>query len=157
MLKIFVSIVNNLGFEDVLAAKHGVEALEVLRENEIDLLLTDWNMPVMDGVELLKQIHRTPKLQDLPALVFTAHAAKENIVAALRAGADSYIVKPFTRGQLKSKMDSIMGKRSVRQLERLLLSVDKMKREADHPLVIFGEAALTVDQFSRSDNEEIAN
>ena len=121
MLKIFVSMVNNLGFEDVLAAKHGGEALEVLRENEIDLLLTDWNMPVMDGVELLKQIRRTPKLQDLPALVFTARAAKEDIVAALRAGADSYIVKPFTLGQLKSKMDSIMGKRSVRQLERLLL------------------------------------
>ena len=96
------SMVNNLGFEDVLAAKHGVEALEVLRENEIDLLLTDWNMPVMDGVELLKQIRRTPKLQDLPALVFTARAAKEDIVAALGAGADSYIVKPFTRGQLRT-------------------------------------------------------
>ncbi len=97
-------------------AEDGKQALGILEIEHVDFILTDWNMPVMDGLELLKAIRANEKLKHLPVLLVTTEAKKENIVSAAQAGADGYIVKPFTEETLKEKLSKILQKKNLPEL-----------------------------------------
>ena len=90
--------------------KDGKVALEKLTAGGFDFVVTDWNMPNMDGLTLLQNIRSTPALQNLPVLMVTAEAKKENIIAAAQAGANGYIVKPFTSQTMSEKLNKIFDK-----------------------------------------------
>ena len=108
MRRIVRNLLKELGFIKVEEAEDGVMALQKLRGNNFDFVVTDWNMPNMTGIELLKGIRADAQLKSLPVLMITAEAKKENIVEAAQAGASGYIVKPFTAATLDEKLSKIM-------------------------------------------------
>ncbi|WPM31640.1 chemotaxis response regulator CheY [Hydrogenobacter sp. T-2] len=105
MRKIIRTILNQLGYTNVEEAENGKEALSKLRSGNYDFVLLDWNMPEMDGFETLKQIRSDDKLKGIPVIMVTAEAKKENVLAAIQAGANNYVVKPFTPETLKEKIE----------------------------------------------------
>jgi two-component system chemotaxis response regulator CheY len=107
MRRIVKNILKQLGFENVDEAENGADALEKLKKGGYDFVITDWNMPVMDGLSLLSKMREDPELKDLPILMVTAESEKEKVVTAIEAGVNNYIVKPFTAEILKDKMDKI--------------------------------------------------
>jgi two-component system chemotaxis response regulator CheY len=118
MRRIISGLLKEVGYAKIHEAEEGAAGLRLLKSSQlsgvpIDFVITDWNMPVMDGLEFLKQIRLDPVLSNLPVLMVTAEAKKENIIAAAQAGADGYIVKPFTAATLKEKLDKIMIKKGV--------------------------------------------
>jgi two-component system chemotaxis response regulator CheY len=116
MRRIVRNLLKELGFTNVDEAEDGVVALQRLNSAQFDFVVTDWNMPNMDGLTLLQTIRQTPHLKHLPVLMITAEAKKENIIAAAQAGASGYIVKPFTAGTLAEKLEKIfekLGKRAA--------------------------------------------
>ena len=155
MRKLLRTMLRNIGFDDVVEAEHGKQAWDALLQQPVDLVLTDWNMPIMDGIQLVEKVRSAPDFEELPILMFTARSAKEDVVRALQAGVDTYITKPFTPQQLKIKIRSIMGRRSQRQIVDIINRQDLMDLETDNPLVIFGEGAVTLQQLNAPDNREI--
>jgi len=107
MRKIIRTILNQLGYTNVEEAENGKEALSKLRSGSFDFVLLDWNMPEMDGFETLKQIRADDKLKGIPVIMVTAEAKKENVLAAIQAGANNYVVKPFTPETLKEKIEKV--------------------------------------------------
>ncbi|MBI5626126.1 MAG: chemotaxis response regulator CheY [Nitrosomonadales bacterium] len=107
MRRIVRNLLKELGFVHVQEAEDGVEALKMLRNDTFDFIVSDWNMPNMTGIELLRSIRADDKLKHLPLLMVTAEAKKENIIAAAQAGASGYIVKPFTAATLDEKLKKI--------------------------------------------------
>lgn len=107
MRRIVRNLLKELGFSNVQEADDGVAALNMLRKEKFDFVATDWNMPNMTGIELLKAIRADAGLKHLPVLMITAEAKKENIIEAAQAGASGYIVKPFTSGTLDEKLKKI--------------------------------------------------
>lgn len=110
MRRIIKNLLKDLGFENVDEAEDGIMGLEKLRNNNFDLVVSDWNMPNMDGLTMLKTIRADPALSKLPVLMVTAEAKKENIIAAAQAGASGYVVKPFTAAVLEEKLNKIFEK-----------------------------------------------
>lgn len=110
MRRIVRNLLKELGFTNVDEAEDGVVALQKLNNGGFEFVVTDWNMPNMDGLTLLQTIRSTPHLKHLPVLMITAEAKKENIIAAAQAGASGYIVKPFTAGTLSEKLTKIFEK-----------------------------------------------
>ena len=108
MRKIVRNLLKEAGFTDIEEAENGVMALEKLRAGQFELVITDWNMPEMTGLELLKKIREDDSLKNIPVLMVTAEATKECVVEAVQAGVSNYIVKPFTAAALKEKIDIIM-------------------------------------------------
>ena len=116
MRRIVRNLLKELGFANVDEAEDGQIALQKLNTLPFDFVVTDWNMPNMDGLTLLQKIRATPSLKHLPVLMITAEAKKENIIAAAQAGASGYIVKPFTAATLSEKLEKIfekMGKKAA--------------------------------------------
>ena len=113
MRRIVRNLLKELGHTDVEEAEDGAIALQKLKSGGFDFVVTDWNMPNMDGLELLKEIRGSAELGKLPVLMITAEAKKENIIAAATAGASGYIVKPFTSGTLAEKLKKIFEKMGV--------------------------------------------
>jgi two-component system chemotaxis response regulator CheY len=111
MRRIVKNILKQLGFNNVEEAANGSEAYEMVREGGYGFVVTDWNMPVLDGLGFLQKVRNNPELKDLPVLMVTAESEKEKVVAAIQAGVNNYIVKPFTAEVLKEKMDKIFEKR----------------------------------------------
>lgn len=109
MRRIVRNILKQLGFSDIIEADDGSTALEILASDKIDLVVSDWNMPKVTGLELLKQIRANSKLKDIPFLMVTAEAQKQNIVEAVQAGCNNYIVKPFTADTIAEKLKKIFG------------------------------------------------
>ncbi len=107
MRRIIKNLLRDLGFNNTDEADDGNTALPKLQNGDFDFLVTDWNMPGMQGIDLLKAVRADPKLANLPVLMVTAEAKKEQIVAAAQAGVNGYIVKPFTAATLKEKIDKI--------------------------------------------------
>ena len=107
MRRIIRNILRQLGYSNITEADDGTAAFEVLQTQDIDFVISDWNMPNMTGLELLKAIRADDKLHKLPVLMVTAEALKDNVVEAVKAGVNGYIVKPFTAETLKEKIDSI--------------------------------------------------
>ena len=111
MRRIVRNLLKELGFTNVEEAEDGQIALQKLNGGtRYDFVVTDWNMPNMDGLTLLQNIRSSPTLKHLPVLMITAEAKKENIIAAAQAGASGYIVKPFTAATLSEKMNKIFEK-----------------------------------------------
>lgn len=110
MRRIIRNLLKDLGYENVDEAEDGVMGLEKLRNGNFDLVVSDWNMPNLDGLEMLKQIRADANLSHLPVLMVTAEAKKENIIAAAQAGASGYVVKPFTAATLEEKLNKIFEK-----------------------------------------------
>lgn len=107
MRRIVRNLLKELGFTNVQEAEDGVDALNKLRGAEFDFVVSDWNMPNMTGIELLRNIRADAKLKHLPVLMVTAEAKKENIIEAAQAGASGYVVKPFTAATLDEKLKKI--------------------------------------------------
>lgn len=110
MRRIVRSLLKELGFTNVEEAEDGQDALNKLRAGGFQFVVSDWNMPNLDGLEMLKQIRADAALKDLPVLMVTAEAKKENIIAAAQAGASGYVVKPFTSATLEEKLNKIFEK-----------------------------------------------
>ena len=110
MRRIVRSLLKELGFTNVEEAEDGQEALGKLKGGDFEFVVSDWNMPNLDGLEMLKQIRADEAMKALPVLMVTAEAKKENIVAAAQAGANGYIVKPFTAATLEEKLNKIFEK-----------------------------------------------
>lgn len=113
MRRIVRNLLKELGFNNVDEAEDGAIALGKLKAEHFDFVVTDWNMPNMDGLTLLQSIRADASLKNLPVLMITAEAKKENIIAAAQAGASGYIVKPFTAATLNEKMEKIFQKMGV--------------------------------------------
>ncbi len=109
MRRIIKTLLSQLGYKNVDEAEDGEVALQKLKEGDYDFVITDWNMPKMTGLELVKAIRGDEKLKKLPVLMVTAEAKKENVIAAIKAGVNNYIVKPFTPETLKKKIDDIFA------------------------------------------------
>lgn len=108
MRRIIRNLLRELGFLNVEEAEDGVAALRKLRESNFDFVVSDWNMPNMDGLTMLQSVRADAELKKIPVLMVTAEAKKENIVAAAQAGANGYIVKPFTAATLDEKLNKIL-------------------------------------------------
>jgi len=109
MRRIVKNLLNDLGYQNVVEADDGNTALPILQQGDIDCLITDWNMPGMHGLELLKAVRNDAKLAKLPVLMLTAEAKREQIVEAAQAGVNGYVIKPFTAETLKEKLEKILG------------------------------------------------
>lgn len=107
MRRIVRNLLKELGFVNVQEAEDGVQALSKLRSEPFDFVVSDWNMPNMTGIELLRSIRGDAKLKHLPVLMVTAEAKRENIIEAAQAGASGYVVKPFTAATLDEKLKKI--------------------------------------------------
>jgi len=107
MRRIVKNLLRDLGFTNISEADDGSTALPMLQGGDFDFVVTDWNMPGMQGIDLLKAIRADESLAHLPVLLITAEAKKEQIIMAAQAGVNGYIVKPFTAATLKTKLDKI--------------------------------------------------
>jgi len=107
MRRIVRNLLKELGFSNILEAEDGVDALRKLRAETFDFVVSDWNMPNMTGIDLLREIRKDAALKHLPVLMVTAEAKKENIIEAAQAGASGYVVKPFTAITLDEKLKKI--------------------------------------------------
>lgn len=110
MRRIVRNLLKELGFTNVDEAEDGVIALQKLKNGRFEFVITDWNMPNMTGIDLLKNIRADADLKALPVLMITAEAKKENIIEAAQSGASGYIVKPFTAAVLEEKLNKIFEK-----------------------------------------------
>lgn len=107
MRRIVRNLLKELGFSNVYEAEDGVDALKKLRVEAFDFVVSDWNMPNMTGIDLLREIRKDATLKHLPVLMVTAEAKRENIIEAAQAGASGYVVKPFTAVTLDEKLQKI--------------------------------------------------
>ncbi|MDD5176085.1 MAG: chemotaxis response regulator CheY [Sterolibacterium sp.] len=110
MRRIVRNLLKELGYTNADEAEDGAVALQKLKGGVYDFVISDWNMPNMDGLQLLQAVRADPALKHLPVLMITAEAKKENIIAAAQSGASGYIVKPFTAGTLNDKLVKIFEK-----------------------------------------------
>jgi two-component system chemotaxis response regulator CheY len=113
MRRIIKNLLHDLGYANVTEADDGNTALPLLKEGNFDFLITDWNMPGMPGLELLKKVRADARLAKLPVLMLTAEAKREQIVEAAQAGVSGYVIKPFTAATLKEKIDKILAARAA--------------------------------------------
>ena len=113
MRRIVKNLLQELGYNDITEADDGNTALPLLKAGAFDILITDWNMPGMPGLELLKAVRADERLAKLPVLMLTAEAKREQIVEAAQAGVNGYVVKPFTAAILKDKIDKILSSQAV--------------------------------------------
>lgn len=111
MRRIIKNLLKQIGFENVDEAENGQQALDKLKQGGFGLLVTDWNMPIMEGIDLLRNLRKEPALKELPVLMVTAEAEKEKVIEAIKAGVDNYIVKPFTAETLKEKLEKVAAKK----------------------------------------------
>ena len=107
MRRIIRNMLRQLGYTNIVEAEDGAEALSLLQREKVDFVISDWNMPNMSGLDLLKAIRADANLKPIPVLLVTAEALKEYIVQAVKAGVNNYVVKPFTAETLKEKIDTI--------------------------------------------------
>ncbi len=107
MRRIVKNLLRDLGFNNTVDADDGKTALPILESGGIDFLVTDWNMPGMTGIDLLKKVRANPDLVDLPVLMVTAEAKRDQIIMAVQAGVNGYVIKPFTAAILKEKIEKI--------------------------------------------------
>ena len=107
MRRIIKNILRQLGFNNIVEADDGTTAWDTLNKDKIDFIISDWNMPQMTGIELLRKVRGSDEFADLPFLMVTAEAQQENILEAVQAKVSNYIVKPFTAEVMKQKIDKI--------------------------------------------------
>jgi two-component system chemotaxis response regulator CheY len=113
MRRIIKNLLNDLGFNNIIEADDGTTALPMLQTGSFDYLITDWNMPKMSGIDLLRAVRADSKLSTIPVLLVTAEAKREQIIEAAQAGVNGYIIKPFTAETLKEKLDKTLERLST--------------------------------------------
>ena len=110
MRRIIKNTLTRLGYKDVFEGEDGVQGWNVLNDNtDIGMLITDWNMPEMNGLELVKKVRADARFKDLPIIMVTTEGGKAEVITALKAGVNNYIVKPFTPQVLKEKLSAVLG------------------------------------------------
>lgn len=109
MRRIVKNVLKQIGFTDLVEAANGQDALSKLKAGGVGLVVSDWNMPIMQGIDLLRAVRADAELKHLPFLMVTAEAQKENIIEAVQAGASNYVVKPFTAEALQAKLEKIFA------------------------------------------------
>lgn len=110
MRRIIKNTLQRLGYDDILEAEHGLQAWELLDTIEgIKVLITDWNMPEMNGLDLVKKVRADGRFNDIPIIMVTTEGGKAEVITALKAGVNNYIVKPFTPQVLKEKLEVVLG------------------------------------------------
>lgn len=110
MRRIVKSILKQLGYDNIEEAEDGKQAFSMLKASKFDFVVSDWNMPNMTGIDLLKAIRSTPEMKDLPVLMVTAETEKSIVIEAIQAGVNNYIVKPFTAQLFEEKLSKIFEK-----------------------------------------------
>jgi len=110
MRRIVKNILKQLGFSNMEEAENGQEALQKLRAEPFGFVVSDWNMPVMPGIDMLRAIRADEQLKHIPVLMVTAEAQKENLIEAIQAGVNNYVVKPFTAETMQEKINKIFNK-----------------------------------------------
>lgn len=110
MRRIIKNSLSNLGYVDLLEAEDGAVAWDIMNKEEISVLVTDWNMPNMNGLELVTKVRANSKYAEVPIIMVTTEGGKTEVIKALRAGVNNYIVKPFTPQVLKEKLEAVLGK-----------------------------------------------
>ena len=113
MRRLVKNLLHELGYTDVTEADDGNSALPLLKKGAFEFLITDWNMPGMAGLDLLKAVRADAKLAKLPVLMLTAEAKREQIIEAAQAGVSGYVIKPFTAATLKEKIDKILASKAA--------------------------------------------
>jgi two-component system chemotaxis response regulator CheY len=109
MRRIITNVLRQLGYEHILEAEDGTKALQILETEKVDFVITDWNMPQMSGLDLLKAIRASEDKKHIPVLMVTAEAMQENIIKAAQAGVNNYIIKPFDAKTLSDKINKIFS------------------------------------------------
>jgi two-component system chemotaxis response regulator CheY len=109
MRRIVKNVLRQIGFTDIMEAENGQDALTKLKAGGFGLVVSDWNMPVMQGIDLLRAVRADAELKTLPFLMVTAEAQKENLILAVQAGVSNYVVKPFTAEILQGKLEKIFA------------------------------------------------
>jgi len=110
MRKVVRNLLKQAGYENIVEAEDGVAALRILKSQKVDFVISDWNMPNMTGIELLKTVRADEEIGKIPFLMVTAEALQDNVITAVKAGVSNYIVKPFTAEVLNEKITKIMEK-----------------------------------------------
>ncbi|MDI6852461.1 MAG: chemotaxis response regulator CheY [Deltaproteobacteria bacterium] len=110
MRKIIRNVLKQIGFENIAEAEDGAAALQILKTEQVGLVVTDWNMPNMSGLDLLRNIRANSQFAEVPVLMVTAEGLKENVLEAVKAGVSNYVVKPFTAEVLQEKIETIFKK-----------------------------------------------
>ncbi|MBN1969494.1 MAG: response regulator [Candidatus Delongbacteria bacterium] len=108
MRRIVINSLKRIGYQDICEGEHGLEGLEQLQKGDVDFIITDWNMPEMNGLEFVKKVRATPDWEKLPILMVTTRSVQGDVIEAMKAGVNSYIVKPFTPPVLKEKIESVL-------------------------------------------------
>jgi two-component system chemotaxis response regulator CheY len=109
MRRILRNILKQIGFKNIIEADDGKHALKELKKEKVDLIMCDWNMPEMPGIELLKNVRSDDELKKIPFVMVTAEAQKDNILEAVKLGVSNYVVKPFTAETITEKLNKIFG------------------------------------------------
>ncbi len=109
MRRIIKNSLTNLGYIDLVEAEDGAAAWDIFSKEDINILVTDWNMPNMNGLELVKKVRAEAKYADIPIIMVTTEGGKAEVITALKAGVNNYIVKPFTPQVLKDKLEAVLG------------------------------------------------
>ncbi|MBW2246737.1 MAG: response regulator [Deltaproteobacteria bacterium] len=109
MRRILRNILKQIGFKNIIEAEDGKHALKELKKEKVDLIMCDWNMPEMPGIELLKNVRSDDELKEIPFVMVTAEAQKDNILEAVKSGVSNYVVKPFTAETITEKLNKIFG------------------------------------------------
>ena len=154
MRKIVAAMLRKLGHENILEATDGQAALEQLRMRHIDVVLTDWMMPGMTGGQLVQGIRATPACADVPVVVFTAKEDEDTRAAAMAAGADAFLRKPFSPSQLRQAMMQARVSRGMAEIRRVILGADRVRGEDTHALVVVGQRAVTAQQLTRAEQAD---
>ena len=110
MRRIIINTLNKLGHTDIVEAGTGREGVEKLGAAPVDVIVTDWNMPEMSGIDFVRHVRSAPATKDVPVLMVTTNAAKDDIVEALKVGVNSYVVKPFTPDTMKEKIQAVLAR-----------------------------------------------
>ena len=113
MRRIIINTLNKIGFRDVAEASNGREGIDRLGAADIQMIITDWNMPEMSGIEFIRHVRTQEATRTLPVLMVTTNAAKDDIVQALQAGVNNYVIKPFTPETLREKIDAVLSKEAA--------------------------------------------
>ncbi|MBT3343125.1 MAG: HDOD domain-containing protein [Gemmatimonadetes bacterium] len=152
MRKIVAKMLDDLGYDDVMLAANGQEALGLLDARVVDLLLTNWNMPVMDGLELVRRLRERVENARLPILMFSTRSSRKDVVEALKVGVNGYLAKPFTRPQLKQRIDFILKRQTEKLARQVAESKDPMRREDTYPLMVIGDGMSVPSQLVRPEH-----
>ncbi len=109
MRRIIKNTLNKLGYEDLIEAENGMDAFEKVKSEAVDLIITDWNMPEMNGEELIRLLRSEPDYKNIPVIMITTRGMKDDVLTALSLGVNGYVVKPFTPEVIKKKITDLIG------------------------------------------------